>query len=97
MTDIEALKFTQSELKRMRNKNKPPTYIVRNASQFDSDVPTSSKEGAINLIKSRLLSGKKRVCHLAKYNPKRIYEDDPYVNIERWELINGIPKKVGIR
>ena len=95
MTDGEALKFARSQLKKSGNKS--PQWKVRCVSEYGNDVPFSTKDGALNLIKSRLLSGNKRVCHLAKYNPKRIYEDDPYVNVERWELSDGVPKKVGVR
>ena len=97
MTDVEALKFARSQLKK-KGGNKSPQWKVRCVSTFGNDIPFSTKDGALNLIKSRLLSGNKRVCHLAKYNPKRIYtEDDPYVNVERWELVDGVPKKVGVR
>jgi len=92
--DKEALKFVKGELS---HKMKPPLYKVRNVSTYDKDILFTTKDGAVNLIKSRLISGNKRICHLAKYNPKRIYEDDPYINVERWELVEGSPKKVGVR
>lgn len=95
MTDMAALNFAREKLSHIKNKQSP--WKVRNVSAYDNDITFSTKDGAINLIRSRLVSGNKRVCHLAKYNPKRIYDDDPYVNVERWELVEGIPKKVGVR
>jgi hypothetical protein len=49
-----------------------------------------------------LYSGKNRIVRIGKmseerYHDKKLMHRDQFVNVERWELVNGVPKKVGVR
>jgi hypothetical protein len=54
------------------------------------------KERAVEHAKRSLLSGEKKVVHIGRFSEAKYKrnERDWYVDVETWELVNGVPKRV---
>jgi hypothetical protein len=89
-----AIKFTREVLQRAEHDNQPPLWVIRDMGMYHYDYPCKTKNNAIHVIGQTLKLKHKQYCVLAKYDETKTHTNDPYTNIEVWELVGGIPTKV---
>ena len=79
-------------------------WITRETGYNNEDSHFRLKRDALEKAKQSLLSGKKRIVHIAYLSDEmyQVTKRPPYPsiraafeNVETWALVNGVPKRVG--